>query len=349
MAIHPTSSWLFAGASYSSDEDNASTPLRNSEKDTESSSSSVTPQKLKQTISLIKNEELMHSSPLKDGKQIVQDGLNELHNLPTPDKKRKARDILDTTLETISSSDRAFNSPSFHENAKKRLKSEPLSSTGGKLASAARSILMTPTTSPRRLIPISHLTTLENKGGYHIHFPDSETPITVLATNPLTKISLVMVNGQKKSTLFPEGTTESDAIQIVDHAEVIAKQGNRSLRKTDRGYVIECYARGPIEFSSLFPVFSFADFEPDQKYVLTENFAICSDEVLKAAMEAKEDQVHYKIYDQGVLDTVIIDLAPAYQNETNVEKGILFKFDKKQASELFYFYETKNPDIFWER
>lgn len=345
MGITPTSSWLFGRSSFSSDEDDAFTPPSSPERNV-TSSSFVTPEKLKKTIGLIKNEEMVHVSPLKNEKNIVRDGLDQLNQLPTPDKKRKAGEIVDATLSTIG--DSSFHSPGFHNRANKRLKAEGLSNTGRSVVSAARHILTTNTKSPRRIIPLPHLTTLEDTGGYHIHLPDSAIPITPLATNPITGISLVMVNGQKKSTLFPEGTTESDVIAIVDNAETIAKQDNRSLRKTDRGYVIECYVRGPIEFSSLFPVFSFADFQPDQKYVLTENFVIYSSDVLKAAIAAKEDQIRYKTYDGDTLDTVVIDLAPAYQDETNVDKGILFKFDKEQAGELFDFYKTNCPDIFYK-
>lgn len=347
MGITPPSSWLFGPSSYLSDEDDTFTPPSTPERNI-SSSSFVTPEKLKKTIGFIKNEEMVHVSPLKNEKNIVRDGLDQLNQLPTPDKKRKAGEIVDATLSTIASSDSSFHSPGFHNRANKRLKAEGLSNTGRSVVSAARHILTTNTKSPRRIIPMPHLTTLEDTGGYHIHLPDSAIPITPLATNPITGISLVMVDGQKKSTLFPKGTTEADVIAIVDNAEIIAKQDNRSLRKTDRGYVIECYVRGPVEFSSLFPVFSFADFEPDQKYVLTENFAIYSRDVLKAAIEAKKDQIRYTTYDGETLDTVVIDLAPAYQDETNVDKGILFKFDKKQASELFDFYKTDRPDIFYK-
>ncbi len=347
MAIPPISSWLCGPSSFSSDEDDISTPPSSPERNV-ASSSFVTPEKLKKTIGLIKDEEIAYTSPLKDEKNIVREGLKQLNQLPTPDKKRKAGEIVDTTLSTLAPSDSSFDSPGFHNRAHKRLKAEGLSGTGRSVVSAARNILTTNTNSPRRIIPMSHLTTLEDTGGYHIHLPDSAIPITPLATNPITGISLVMVDGQKKSTLFPEGTTEADVIAIVDNAETIAKEHNRSLRKTDRGYVIECYVTGPIQFSSLFPVFSFADFEPDQKYVLTENFAIYSRDVLKAAIEAKEDQIRYKTYDGDTLDTVVIDLAPAYQDETNVDKGILFKFDKEQAGELFDFYKTDRPDIFYK-
>ena len=172
-------------------------------------------------------------------------------------------------------------------------------------------------------------------------------PIAVPAENPVTRIRFVEVAETKYSTLFPDGPDEVDVIRMANSSPKIMEQDNRFLRMTALGFVIECYKRSAIEYSSIFPAYSYHVVEAGERYRLTEEISVSSDRVLEAALAAirekhskGSDPFSYAIETGGTIGDVIMDLAEAFLPETKVNKGVLFRFSRLETPELFAFIDS---------
>lgn len=279
----------------------------------------------------------LFNSSIREDKKRIRDGTAEMQKLPTEKRLEIDGRIIDA-VSGVLCPDQPRGSPQYHEAASRVLKEEGLSSTGGVLVAAAAKLR-----SPERVVPMSYLTRLEGKkGGYHLHLPGSVIPIAVLAENPLTRIRFVEVAETKYSTLFPDGTNEEDVIRMANFSPKIMEQDNRCLRMTAHGFVIECYKRSAIEYSSIFPAYSYHVVEAGDRYRLTESIAVSSDRVLEAAIAVirekhskGSDPFSYAIEIGGTIGDVIMDLAEAFFPETNVNKGVLFRFSRLETPELF--------------
>ena len=173
-----------------------------------------------------------------------------------------------------------------------------------------------------------------------------EALYTPLAEN-LLGIRYVLVEDQKHSTLFPEGTTQEQLIKLVQEATKIAWNDNRSLRVTSKGYVIECCVhtdKGGIAYSTIYPLFFYAKFSPEMIYELTPSYSINSNEVWQAAL-SPEAIISYRIYDhEEQLQRVFVDIAPIFKDRIGVDKGIVLQFNREVAPELFELYEQSHSE-----
>lgn len=311
------------------------------------SSDLVTPEKLRTAVHVFKDGQYTLCSPLSKDRIKIDAGLQALHQMHTPGKKRKAEKLLEEVISQLAPEIDPY-SVEFHEKAESTLLEDEISDTAKKIIRTSCSIL---NESPRRIVPMSHLIKRTKTGGFHLDLGTEDHKITPIAENPLTKIRYVRVDDAKNSTLFPIGTTKKQVIELVSTAKKIVQQENRSLRKTSEGYMIECYidrARGDIAFSSTFPLFFFAEFSLHTPYELTESFSISSEDALQAAMST-DAAIQYRTYnDMGELEQVFVDIAPIFKGKTGVDKGIMLQFDRVSAPDLFAFYRNTRPEIFYQ-
>lgn len=295
-----------------------------------------TPLRLKTAQKLIQEQELAKYSPAGKGfKQAVEDGLGVLRDVATPKpfKRKKGSELIDEVYHQLEPTGLDRLTPEFHEVTAKAIEEDGLSNTGMKIIAVASQAMQQ---SPLRVVHLRHLTTLDDKvGGYHLHLPNSPVPIEVLAVNPLTRIRFALVGGKKKSSLFPEGTDKQQVIEMANSpcSIKIAEEGNRILRLTRYGYVIEAYIRDQISIRSAFPIFFYAEFGSEEKYNLTEDCSVFSDEVLNAAFDSRA-KINYRIKLDDHIESLIIDIAPVFEERTKVSKGILIKFDRAAVPEL---------------
>lgn len=322
-----------------------STPKHTSSKDLKGPSASidlVTPEKLRTTIHLVRDGQLAFYSPMPKDKTKIDAGLQALHRMNPADRKRKAEELLERVY-TQYAPDAEPNSVEFHKQAELTLQEEGISRTAKKIVRESSHILQK---SPNRFIPLRHLTKLSKTGGFHLDYL-GDTNYTPLAINPFG-IRYVRVEDQKNSTLFPKDTTPEQIIQLAQTAEKIAREGNRSLRKTSEGYMIECCEKEEIAYSTIYPLFFYAEFSPGALYELTQNYSINSKEALQAATEP-DAIISYRTYDHaGELEEVFVDVAPIFKENTGIDKGILMQFNRASAPDLFEFYEKSCPEIFYQ-
>lgn len=206
-----------------------------------------------------------------------------------------------------------------------------------------------------RIIPMQHLIHLE-RGGFHLVTDASHEQIEVIAVHPVTKVVCARVRGAdgqtKFSTLFPVNDEESVAA-LTDTSKEFARSGNKILKMTYAGYWIECYLKSELEYSSVFPVYFNAVFDPSQNYVLTSTetapqvfspkLTVPAAKILQEAIslihsrEFLANGNYFEIHNpNGSLKSLIIDVAPAFQTDTGIPQGVMFQFVPASAPGVFH-------------
>ncbi len=329
MANFPTFRTSKDQTDFLSDDEKASTPPQSprSPRNAAPSSSFRTPEKLKEAQIVIREQGLVMNSPGDRAfKRTVEEGLQVLQDdkTPSPFKKRKGAEMMSRVYDELEPTGLDRSSLKFHEETSRVILDEGLSRTGTKIVSVAAKAMQK---SPYKVVNVSHLNRLEKTGGYHLHLPNSPVSINVIATNPVTQIRFAIVDGKKTSTIFPDGTSSQDVIEMVNGSRKIAEEENRTLRMTSHGYVIECYNRDHILNVSTFPVFFYAEFGSAEMYQLVDGCSVSLDEVVNAACDPRA-KIAYRNVSGKHVKTLILDLAPVFQDRTKVSKGILFRFDR---------------------
>jgi hypothetical protein len=329
MAFFPTFRTSIDQVDSLSDDEKTSTPPQSPRSPSKAApgSSFRTPEKLKAAEAMIHQQGLLRNSPgNRSVKRTVEEGLQVLQDdkTPSPFKKKKGAEMMGRVYDELEPTGLDRLSLRFHEETSRVMLDEGLSRTGTKIISAAAKAMQK---SPYKVVNVSHLNRLEKTGGYHLHLPNSPVPIKVLATNPVTQIRFVIVDGKKSSTIFPDGTSAQDVIEMVNGSRKIAEEENRTLRMTSHGYVIECYNRDHILNVSTFPVFFYAEFGSAEMYHLVDGCSVSLDEVVNAACDPRAKIVYRNVSGKHV-KTLILDLAPVFQDQTKVSKGILFRFNR---------------------
>lgn len=298
----------------------------------------VTPEATRKAMGFVQQH--LFTSPDKKGKAAVARGLRDLQTIheeeEDDDEKfatKKARTLANQIVHSISPQHDPAKAE-FHAEASQKLDEE-----GGLSATSMGFVkgLVDIGGSPQRVIPTRHLSQFDpEKGGFHVDLDDHSHAVEVIAENPRTRVRYARIDGKKISTMFPEGVDLDRIVAITISARVLAKRNNQSLRLTPDGYVIECYAKDEVSFSSIFPVFLYEVFAKDQTFELVPGITIDSQQALDAAKQLIKVVPYYSVNDdQGNLLTIIVDIAPIFKNETNIEKGVMFRFDRAIAPELF--------------
>jgi hypothetical protein len=298
-----------------------------------------TPERLKDAVNSIRRDNLVFCSPDRNGKQTIAEGMEALHQLSTPDRKRKASDVMDTVINQIAlgtDQEVDHSSADFHRAASERLQEEGLSETGRRVIRLTAQAMGQ---SPKRIVSIKHITTLGRTGGCHVDSLISGIKTDILAVNPCTNVKFALLDDKKLSTLFPPEIRISEVLALANESGKIAQQNNRSLRMSPFGFPIEVYTRDNILITSVFPVFFFDHYTPSKTYLLTANTQVSSEELLTAAYDvgAKIAYCTRNPQDNGI-EAVVMDLASYFEMRTNVNKGVLFSFDRNTAPDLLNYY-----------
>lgn len=288
-----------------------------------------TPDKARAAAQLITDSGLF-ISPDRTGKQAVESGVQALRAMDTPPRAAAAKRVMKRIFsQTLSPADPA--SLVFHEQASKKLKAEgDLSDTVQAFLRELLRMGQDPTFVP--VIPLDHLRTLQDTGGFHFDAGDASHQIQVIAVSA-AGVKYARINGGKLSSIFPG----NDLVQVVRNialSQPIAYRGNRELRMTPAGYVIECYKKNAVAYSSVFPIFMYQEFNPAvQEYRLTQAVGIPPAAAVAAAKQLMASGDFYQIKNQAqAVISVIVDIAPLFASQTGIARGILFKFDSKLFS-----------------
>jgi hypothetical protein len=290
-----------------------------------------TPVKTRHATQLVLNEGLF-TSPTKEKKIRISEGADALTKMSPHRGSEKASKIMDRIHRSLSKKDPK--TAAFHKEAGDKVEQENgFSRTGTDfICTVAKKMHKSPT----KVLPLKHMETLDETGGFHLVTPGSPHRIDVIAINPRTNVTFALIDGVKTSTLFPDTVDEEVLADLVDASKVIAKDANKSLRMTYTGLVIECYKKNPIMYSSVFPVFTFEQYAPRSEFELVSGVQISADAALAAAQKELLNGAYYQIHNEKrEIASVVVDIAPSFESITRVSRGMWFKFDRATAPELF--------------
>lgn len=209
---------------------------------------------------------------------------------------------------------------------------------------------------PTRIINMAHLTT-QAKQGFHYCPPEKLDLLfnIVHSTNGVFQASFFRLDKKGKPCLNDEGKplskdssffpnesipSEENLLTVILDAKTVVRQDNRALCKVSGlAYRIEMYYKKNVFITSAFPIFFYAKYTENTNYRIIKNSAsIPSSEILRLAQEQirvclqtgnAQRFIQYKILDSGVLEKIIVNMAPhlhLQQGAAKVEKGVLFKF-----------------------
>ena len=130
----------------------------------------VTPEKLRTAIHVFKEGEHALFSPLSKDKTKIDAGLHALHQMKTPDRKRKATELLENVFRQLAP-DTEPNSVEFHEKAERTLQEDGITNTAKKIIRESSNILEK---SPYRIVPLQHLTKRSKTGGFHLDLGNTD-------------------------------------------------------------------------------------------------------------------------------------------------------------------------------
>lgn len=187
------------------------------------------------------------------------------------------------------------------------------------------------------IINIVHIVEGEVDGirsrGYHFSLNNS-IAVTVRARNPITGVFFGRFKlgdgiAEKDSTFFPPSVdSETALVKVIQDAEKIAQQDNRFLYRTRTDipfYMEKLFQDDGCVIQSAYPLFSYEDFTVGRTFQITEVSALESTEILSALSSLPIVQKHTR-YELG--DTVIVDIAPLFQDKTGLSQGIDFRFPR---------------------
>ena len=248
-----------------------------------------TPERVKKVAAHIAGGALI-VSPSKEEKEEIDAHLAAIGSKSTPERKRIAHELTEVAQQALSKKDPATSE--YHEEAAGVLKAaHGLSATGGRIMGK-----LSHDSTPARVIPFSHLTELNQTSGFHLPEDDSHS-INIIAINPATKVRYALIDGKKHSSLFPEGTNRNSVSSYVTNGTTVAKSGNKILKQS-RDYMIECYKNSEMSYSSVFPIFFYAEFDPSREYLIMPEFSIFAGEVMTDAQKLLQSGAdHYEISD----------------------------------------------------
>ncbi|MBF8262337.1 MAG: hypothetical protein HW387_2 [Parachlamydiales bacterium] len=216
---------------------------------------------------------------------------------------------------------------------------------------------------PSCVIDIDHLTGSSRKGGMHVLFgtaPQLKSsvrhPVTGVTCGTWDEVQKDGTTAEKFSSCFPF-QTEQEIIDYALSATPIAKyEGKKLIHK--KGIHSIAYLRKetvfrPIKelYRSLFPLFYYGVFCPSapQDYLISPDIApLQGTDIRNAARKIVASCRFVLPSDSQVLfvtlNSLIIDIAPHFQERTGVARGIVMEFPDACFEEL-YFPDQKRPEL----
>ncbi len=143
----------------------------------------------------------------------------------------------------------------------------------------------------------------------------------------------------KFSTFYPESiNTQSELLHLIQTAQVMMTEKNRSLLQTDKGFIIEVYLKeNGLVIHSAFPIFYYADYKEEEVYTLTKNISFKSVEIYKMAeglirSKVKTDNENPVRYKNST--HLVVDIAPALEKNTRIKSGVFISFPSSTFDNL---------------
>jgi hypothetical protein len=273
--------------------------------------------------------------------EVMTAALKHIADLPQKEKDESAKNALKSLFKKMAGGTQTppMNSPSTH----RKLSDSLLNSswTAGIVNDLRRSISSESSNSEQLLSLIAnmkHIVEGDGAGGCHFCPPDSEKSkeLENIKINPSNGVFCATFKTDKKlkfSSFYPSTiNSQKELLEIVTQSIEVARQGDRSLRDTGKGFFIEAYLKKEgLIFHSAFPIFFYAKYSEDSQYTITDGFKLASAAVLKIAEDLvkqvkgsdKEPAIRYFL-DGG--NSVIVDIAPALAIELEIAHGIYFLF-----------------------
>lgn len=298
-------------------------------------------------------------SLLPKEKQVVQGAIEKLQSLKeSSTKKDKVKGVLKRFLKKLSGGDTTPNmgSPSVQRKVHTTLVDSPWAPrlVNDCRAELRKSLSVERTLSENNLllpvVNMKHIVDGDDKNTKVVgcHFCPQGSPIKKSLANVLVNpangifcAEIIKAEGKepKFSSFYPESIkTQAELLELIHTAKVVMIQKNRSLRQTDKGFMIEVYLQeNGLVIHSAFPIFFYGEYKKGEVYTLTEKIFFKSEEIYEMAetlirSQDKNENENPIRYDNST--DMIVDIAPALEKKTGIKSGVLISFPSSAFTKL---------------
>lgn len=292
-------------------------------------------------------------------KQIVLGAIEKLQSLTEPSiKKEKVKDVFKKFLKKLSdgASTPDMRSPTMQRRVHTNLVDSPWAP---KLVNECRIELSKSLSGERTLsennlllpvVNLKHIVDGEDKNNKIVgcHFCPKGSPLRKSLVNVLLNPAngifcgeIVKAEGRepKFSSFYPDSIkTQAELLDLIHTAKAVMTEKNRSLRQTDKGFMIEVYLKeNGLVIHSAFPIFFYGEYKKGGMYTLTENIFFKSEEVFEMAeslirSQVKTDNENPIRYDNTI--NMVVDIAPALEKKTGIKSGVFISFPSSAFTKL---------------
>ena len=349
-----------------SDDESSSFCMTTPERKKPASLSTQTPTPLRAIKRKLENEDISIKQSLgKEDAELVSESFERIEGLSSPLRLKQAQSLTsffkDQILkyQEIGSGEKLNEGFVFHKQMSNALIQSPWLGAPLKKLKLIHENCNQEMDFPKKVFNMDHIVEgqTDSSGkklvGFHFCPPGHSLrdSLVLRGRNPSTGVLVAdwqdeKTNQTKTSTFFPDFLgNEEDLLKLLSRLEPLAKNGDRQLsRDPETGLIVEGFLRtigGVNVLYSAFPIFHFEKYQEEKSCAFlkmqvsfVELLHQAQDLVRQASKDRKQTSPIRFLIQDSHSSKVVIDIAPLYQEQTQIEKGIYIEFPKKYFEEI---------------